>query len=269
MNNVTMRLLLALLLALALNQCSDKQPTKPTIDWRDTLTYVETPTGDYVETPTDDLEAETAAYFLSGTRLAPTYLFDKIQEELGFIRSQHDTVTGVSVGYWPSTLPSCLLLRFDSVVTESIRSGEYHSWDSLNDLCNLDTFSISYGYISMQFEGFQNPVALFDIYKSLPDLWHISTNGLMGDGPGLFLSKEGENIKYFFREAWGDCPAGCIYSRFSFFTVSDSMATFHGSYQPVYPSDSPGPHPSWYHAALQAMSDHHHYEQWSRDTLGG
>lgn len=224
---------------------------------------------EFVETPTDDFEAETAAYTLSGTRLAPKYLFDKIQTELQLIRSQHhDTEAGVSVGYTPFAHHSYLLLRFDSVVTESIRSGEYHSWDSLNDLYNLDTFSISYGYVSMQFEGVQNPVALFDIYKYLPGLWHISTGGRVGDAPVLLMSKEGESIKYFFREAWGDCPAGCIYSRFSYFTVSDSLATYHGSYQPVYLPDSASPPPVWADTALQAMRDYYHYEQWSHDTLG-
>lgn len=257
MNNVTMRLLLALLLALALNQCSDKQPTKPTIDWRDTLTYV--------ETPTDDYEAETAAYALSGTRLAPKYLFDKIHTELEIIRSQHDTASGVSVIHSPNSVHSFLVLLFDRVVTDSIRSGEYHSWDSLNNLYNLDTFEIRRGYVYMQFEGFQNPVALVNLYKDLPGLWYVGESGRIGDWPVLLLAKEGETVKYFFREAWGDCPAGCIYSRFSYFTVTDSLATFHGSYQPRNNDDSLSP--VWADTALQALEDYRHYEQWWHGTL--
>ena len=234
-----MRFALPILISVALvvvllTSCGRQGSTGPSHD-RDTTQYV--------ETPTDDFEAETAAYFLSGTRLAPKYLFDKIHAELGLIRSQHDSVPGVSVRYGPYAKHSYLLLLFDSVVTNSILSGEYHSWDSLNTLYNLDTFNIRSGYVSMEFEGVQNPVVLFDIYKNLPDLWHISTSGRIGDWPVLVMRKEGETVKYFFREAWGDCPAGCIFSRFSYFTVNDSQAMFHGSYQLGSCNDTLSPPP--------------------------
>lgn len=248
MSNLFKLLFSGLLLALALNQCSDKQPTKPTIDWRDTLTYV--------ETPTDDFEAETAAYSLSGTRLAPKYLFDKIYTELELIRSQHDSVQGVRVEYIPFYPTSQLLALFDPVVTDSIRAGTYHAWDSLNDLCRLDTFYFEWkDYMILKFEGNQNPSALYDLYEDLPGLQGVGRFPRGVDSPQLLLKMEGQEIKYFFREAWGDCPAGCMYSRFNYLTISQGTATFHGSFDD-FPIDSSMPYPSWVDTAVQVWQDY-------------
>lgn len=249
MSNVTKRFLPGLVLMLALNQCSDKQPTKPTIDWRDTLTFV--------ETPTDDFEAETAAYSLSGTRLAPLYLYEKIKSELDIIRTQHDSVPGVRVEYIPFYPTSQLLALFDSVVTDSIRAGTYDAWDSLNDFCRLDSLYFQWrDYIILQFEGHQNPSALYDLYEDLPGLQGVGRFPRGGDWPQLLLKMEGREIKYFFREAWGDCPSGCINSKYSYLTVSDQVATFHGSYQYTYPPDSASPPPAWMDTARQAHDDY-------------
>lgn len=250
-------LILTGLVVVLVSNCGKQGPTAPIV-LRDTLQYV--------ETPTEDFEAETAAYFLSGTRLAPQYLYDKIHAELALIRLQHDSVPGVSVSYRPYARHSYLFLLFDSVITDSIRSGEYDGWDSLNSLYKLDSFVISRGYVKMNFEGVQNPLVLFDSYRNLPGLWRISTSGSFGDWPVLVMRKDSEDIKYFFREAWGDCPAGCICSRFSYFTVSDSQATFHGSFtNPL--CGGPNIPPVWADSAWQAYYSYAQYLAWSHDTL--
>ena len=247
--HLTRRLLTLLLLGLALNQCSNKRPTHSGGDDIDTLTFV--------ETPTDDFEAETAAYFLSGTRLAPQHLFDKIKTELDTIRAQHDSVPGVQVEYTPYHLTSELGVQFDSITTDSIRAGTYHAWDSLNDLYRLDSLHNWWrDYINLYFEGNQNPTALYHLYKDLPGLLGAGRWPKGGDWPMLLLKMEGQKIKYFFREAWGDCPSGCIYSRYNYFTVSAGTATFHGSFDD-FPIDSTKPYPPWVDTALQAHRDYY------------
>jgi hypothetical protein len=240
---------------LVIVECSDRQSIGPP------------PNLEFVDTPTDDYEAETAAYFLAETRLAPKYLYEEIRAELELIRSQHDSIPGVSVKYSPWANPSYLTMRFDSAVTDSIQRGGYHAWDDLNAACMLDTFDIWREYVQVYYKGVQNPIRLLDIYKSLPGLGYASTSGRMGDAPVLVMRREGQSIKYFFREAWGDCPSGCIHSRFSYFTVSGGEATYHGSYQPEYNDSTALPPPAWADTAWQTLRDYHQYASWTRDTL--
>lgn len=37
-------------------------------------------------------------------------------------------------------------------------------------------------------------------------------------------------ILYFFRNAWGDCPSGCLYSEFWVLTVLDGRVVYDGYY---------------------------------------
>ncbi len=43
----------------------------------------------------------------------------------------------------------------------------------------------------------------------------------VGDGPDIDAAKVQGTWHVVFRDAWGDCPAGCIHSELSFFTVAD------------------------------------------------
>ena len=43
----------------------------------------------------------------------------------------------------------------------------------------------------------------------------------VGDGPDIDAAKVQGTWHVVFRNAWGDCPAGCIHSELSFFTVAD------------------------------------------------
>ena len=45
-----------------------------------------------------------------------------------------------------------------------------------------------------------------------------------GDSPDIDATKVRDTWHFVFRNAWGDCPAGCIHSELSFFTVADGEA---------------------------------------------
>ena len=46
----------------------------------------------------------------------------------------------------------------------------------------------------------------------------------VGGSPDVAAAKVRDTWHFVFRNAWGDCPAGCIHSELSFFTVADSEA---------------------------------------------
>jgi len=46
----------------------------------------------------------------------------------------------------------------------------------------------------------------------------------VGGGPDVDAAKVGDTWHFVFRNAWGDCPAGCIHSELSFYTVAEGEA---------------------------------------------
>ena len=59
----------------------------------------------------------------------------------------------------------------------------------------------------------------------------------VGDGPDIDAAKVQGTWHFVFRNAWGDCPAGCIHSELSFFTVVD------GEVQRIEPAEAPAMEP--------------------------
>ena len=50
-----------------------------------------------------------------------------------------------------------------------------------------------------------------------------------------------EEFKYFFRDAWGDCPAGCIISDIYYLTSKQGQFEYKGSWSNQDEPDPPRP----------------------------
>jgi len=250
--------LLPILIALVIT-CGDS-PTSPT-QQGDDLSL----------TPMEDAEAETAAYFLSGDVMAPLWLYNKIRTELEMIREVwSDSIPQVNIKYQPYSWTSYLAAGFQASTFDSIVAGTYHSWDSLNQHYRLDSTRQPprSNFVDMFFHGRLNPIQLVEIYKGLPGMQYVHSWNYVGDRPVLLLTLEGRDIKYFFRDAWGDCLAGCIYSDFYYFTIEDKVPLFHGSWRNWNNEGRDSvPVPVWYDTVWQAFDDYRQISIWHRDTI--
>ena len=58
-----------------------------------------------------------------------------------------------------------------------------------------------------------------DAYSEVEGVQYVDST-IIGDGPDIVTTKESGRWFFIFRDAWGDCPAGCISQKLFFFTVT-------------------------------------------------
>ena len=83
--------------------------------------------------------------------------------------------------------------------------------------------------LKLNFENPLNPEILAEAYQHLPGLRFVVPNRYMGESPMLLpaISDDGR-LLYFFRNAWGDCPSGCLYAEFWVLTVINDRIVYDG-----------------------------------------
>ena len=127
---------------------------------------------------------------------------------------------------FPAVVGELIIGLNDSAVAE-IRNGTYHAWDSLNTLFRLkkiDTSFLSndFNWVKLVFRGRLHPNYLALYYKNLPGVIYAEANGIIGDSPNIYPWILDGRVTFLARDAWGDCPSGCIESHFFYFKETDS-----------------------------------------------
>lgn len=218
---------------------------------------------DFSSTPMENEEAELLAAYLSGEIVAPISLYHQLNREIALIRDTwEDSVPYVKIKYFPPFEPSVITLGFTTDYYDSIVAGQYHYWDSLNSYYRLKKQGFhSFGNsLELFFGGRLNSLLLVDAYAGLPGMRYVNLNSWAGDWPVLLAIKDETTIKYFFRDAGGDCPSGCVWSDFFYFTVVDDSARFIGNFILDYTSDSIPP--SWLDTAITALKNYREGNSW-------
>jgi membrane-associated protease RseP (regulator of RpoE activity) len=82
-----------------------------------------------------------------------------------------------------------------------------------------------YGYLLLCLDELVNVRPASVAYSELEGVRNASPNQLMGDGPDIDALRDGNTWYVVFRDAWGDCPMGCIYEELTFFTVAGDEVT--------------------------------------------
>lgn len=202
-------------------------------------------------TPKENEEAELIALCLSGELVAPDSLYNQILSDLAAIRATFgDTFEVVNrIKFSPPWVAGCLIIGFDDSTVQQIRNGQYHAWDSLNQqyqVTKIDTIVFDWlGIALLSFEGRLHPYRLAEVYAVLPGVWAASPNGIRGDYPNIYARQTGSGLTYLFRDAWGDCPSGCIYSEYWHFIFEGDQPVFIGHWAP----DEDPNEPDWWEEA--------------------
>lgn len=229
-----------LILALA---CGSHAPTEPT------------PEPDWVVSPAEDYEAEVAAVILSRTLLAPQNLYDRIKSDLEGIRAEFgDSIPAVQLTVRPVWELGEIAIRVDTLMLQDTTSAGYRRLDSLNRQFGLDSmkqYEMHFReYFSLYFSARYNPVRLVEIYLTVDGIFEVFPDGFAGDSPELYIYPDGDEFKYFFRNAWGDCPAGCIISDIYYVISKQGQFEFVGSWSNQ--DDPDPPRPAWMDTAMMA-----------------
>lgn len=198
-------------------------------------------------------EAELAALWLSGELVAPADLYETIKADLADIRTAHvDSITELGTEFEPPWVPSQIVVGFTEDGVRKLRSGDFPEFDELNDLFQLAELDTKLTWITpsavLTFEGRQHPSRIAVPYRALDDIVYAEPNAYSGDWSNVYPWHLDGGMSYLWRDTGGDCPSGCINSRFWYFRVTDSGVEYVGSFD--YHVD---PEPPWWNEARAAF----------------
>lgn len=200
----------------------------------------------YKLTPQEDEEAELIALFLSGEIVAPQALYNRVHNDLAAIRSQYgnEFPSIRQISFRPPWVPGSIIIGFNKSTAEKIKNGEYHAWDELNNkyqVTEMDTIYFLSGSaaVAIHCKGRLHPLRLMEVYRNLPGKTYIEPNGYVGDSPNIYSRQTQNGITYLFRHGWGDCPSGCIYSEYWYFSFDGENPQFIGNWKPHESSTQP------------------------------
>ena len=205
-------------------------------------------------------EAQLAALCLSGELRPPAELSLRVQADLARIREDFGRRYAVldSVEFAPPWVPGCLILYIDAGTARLIRDGEYSAWNQLNRrfrVSRIDTNRIDRGWVVVWSSQLLHPRRMAGSYDTLPGVTGVESNGFGGDGPRIYPRSTGDEHTYLFRNAWGDCLAGCASSEYWYFAMADGEARLLGRWSTEDSTD----HPAWWDDAMQNIEL---YRQW-------
>jgi hypothetical protein len=200
-------------------------------------------------TPRGVEEAEGLALSVDRDDLvASTVRYDRSKSDLEIIRTgEWDSDIEAMVGRIYYRAPYALHRLIVGFERESDIVG-YEAWDCANAYYkgtpNYDR--IGFGSIQLEFDARYNLAMLASLYAGLDDpIRYAEVDYLIGDGPTVCAAEgvTSNAMDYFFIDAFGDCPAGCISRVFYYFTSSTSgEIAYLGTYDP---SDDGAEAPGW------------------------
>ena len=95
-------------------------------------------------------------------------------------------------------------------------------FDALNARLGLRAVRVfpSLGSIHLTLDERVNVDAALRAYRAIEGVAYAEPDARLGDGPDIEAARVQGTWHFVFRNAWGDCPAGCIESELSFVTVA-------------------------------------------------
>ena len=208
-----------------------------------------------------DREAEEAALWLSNELTAPLELYETIHSDLAAIRAEYGAVIpndyeyGGPLQFTPWWLPSELIVYVTTELRDKVLAHAPNPLDSLNagyHAVSMDPFKpiiTAYGWRThIYFAGRQHPKRLAEIYRALPGVNLAGVDGWIGDYSNVYPWRIPGGMSYLFRNAFGDCLAGCMESHFYYFRRMGGTTEFVGWFR-VYQD----PYPAWWPEASDAF----------------
>jgi len=201
---------------------------------------------DTLHGPLENYEAEAVAVHLSRELVAPMDLYYRVEQSLKEIRESFgDSISAVAIQYrLPWTLGR-FVVKVDAILLQDSSSTTYRVFDSLNQIYRMvETRHMFLNFHSVTFANRYNPVRLVEIYGAVPGFEIMEPSVYGGDGPDVYIRFSIQGADYFFRDAWGDCPAGCIHERVHYISEQLGAFDYHGFYPPD-PPDTLAQVPDW------------------------
>lgn len=203
----------------------------------DALQHISTVACGGPERPSDgDIIANTLLIPLSTEPLLDSHEHDALAREidgaLALIRNQYPEMNDIHARRVHLTDPMVdVSPELMEIIRAIVADGESEvafitgnaDFDLLNarlGLRGVYLFRVSDGLI-LCLSDYLNAPAAVDAYRAIEGVLDAHPNFPVGDGPSIAAFNVGETWYVLFRDAWGDCPAGCTEGAFYYFAVTD------------------------------------------------
>ena len=212
--------------------------------------------GETIQPPASE-EAQLIALSISGEIQPPQSLSHDIEAHLTQIRAQYGNIDAAinSLSYRPPWVPGRIIIGVDTTTNRMIKEGRYRAWDALNLKYQHSETKIHSSFVVLSFDGILHSRHLATLYADLPGVQYAEPDGYVGDSPNIYPRSTPSGFSYLFRYAWGDCPSGCIYSKYWYFIIMPTGPQLIGSWDP---QDQPS-QPSWWSDAKENIDQ---YRSW-------
>lgn len=185
---------------------------------------------------------------------SPPALYNTIQSDLTAIRADYAvSVPNVSIKFRPWWVSSMLLIRVDEDLHQKILAHKRNALEAMNRTMGstgmepLYIFHPELPFFSIRFEGRKHPLRLAEVYRTVEGVTAAGANYYAGDGPSVYPWRVSGGMSYLFRNGFGDCLAGCMYSDFYYFRRANGRTEYVGSYKLGL-----DPEPAWWPEAKTA-----------------
>ena len=158
-------------------------------------------------------------------------LIDDIARALRMIRATWPDMVEVSAR--PEWKPGTLILGLEPSLFEAVSTGlseegisspfctRHPEFDALNTAVGLrgvEIFPFKYALaIAIRFHQRERILFAAASYEKIEGVIYARPEFILGDGSDIEILRSGGKWYAVFREAWGDCPSGCIFSEYNFF----------------------------------------------------
>lgn len=181
-------------------------------------------------------EADEAALWLSGELTSPGPLYATIVSDLAAIRAQYSaSVPAVAIQFMAWWAPSELIVYVNDDLKQKILTHQQSPFDDMNSAMGaveVDSRRLAVGksYVIIYFVGRKHPQRLGEQYMTVPGVTGAYPDTWIGDSPNVYPWYIAGGMSYLVRDAFDDCPAGCIENIFHYFKRVNGQTQFVGSY---------------------------------------
>ena len=181
---------------------------------------------------TDILSRESQDLLLDSEEFAA--LSGELERILQLIHDTYPATESIHAHY--SHFPGQVVLGVESPLREAIQNAVASQPDAVGLVTGQATFDALNArlggvrgvrlspyfsdYLLLCLDELVNADAATAAYSQVEGVQYAHLNGVGGDGPDIDALQNGDTWYVVFRDAWGDCPAGCMHSELMYFTVT-------------------------------------------------
>jgi hypothetical protein len=206
-------------------------------------------------------EAQLMALWLSDEEFVPRDLALEIQNKLAILREQFsEEIPQVNNEFAYPAEPKIIGIALEADALEELRLGNYHEWDSLNQIYGVDSIKISslYPYsVTLKFKRHINTLVVYQQYENLPGIQYAFPNYFGGDWSNIYPWMVEGRLVFLVRRAWGDCPMGCINNIIWYFKYDNTQFVLIGKVEDYDEIDIE--YPAWWEEIKPAVCKYWFY----------